>query len=134
MQHRFGTNGIMIGRMPTGNSIGVMQNDPYLKNLIHMALGGKNSFDFSYRGVGIDSVSPTPPEFIRDRLQALFIGSGINLNSFLAQRNFEATIDGDTSPSKALNYHINKTFASGYFMLDTNIGGYPSNYVEKLKA
>jgi hypothetical protein len=134
MQHRLATNGIMVGRTPTGNGVGVMQNDPYLKNLLHMALGGKNPFDFSYRGVGIDSVSPTPPEFIGDRPQALFIGSDTNLNSFLAQRYFEAMIAGDTSPSWALNYHINKAFAPEYFMLDANIGGDPSNYVEKLTA
>ena len=134
MQHRFATNGIMVGRTPTGNGIGVMQNDPYLKNLLHMALGGKNPFDFSYRGIGIDSVSPTFPEFIGDRPQALFIGSDINLNSFLAQRDFEVMIAGDTSPSRALNYHINKAFAPGYFMLDANIGGDPSNYVEELTA
>ena len=41
MQHRFATNGIMVGRTPTGNGIGVMQNDPYLKNLLYMALGAK---------------------------------------------------------------------------------------------
>ena len=43
-------------------------------------------------------------------------------------------MDGEVSPSRGFNYIINKPFAPGYFMLDANIGGYPSNYVAQLTA
>ena len=38
-------------------------------------------------------------------------------------------MDGEASPSRGLNYIINKTFAPGYFLLGANLGGDPSNYV-----
>ena len=43
-------------------------------------------------------------------------------------------MDGEASPSRGLNYIINKTFAPGYFLLGANIGGDPSNYVAQLTA
>ena len=43
-------------------------------------------------------------------------------------------MDGEVSPSRRLNYIINKTFAPGYFMLDANIGDDPSNFVTQLTA
>ena len=41
-------------------------------------------------------------------------------------------MDGEASPSRGLNYIINKTFAPGYFLLGANLGGDPSNYVAQL--
>lgn len=43
-------------------------------------------------------------------------------------------MDGEASPSRGLNYIINKTFAPGYFLLGANLGGDPSNYVAQLTA
>ena len=134
MGHRFGTSGIMIGRSPNNDGLGPTQNDAYLQNLLRMAFGGKHPFDFAYRGVGINSTGATPEAFSGPKAQALGHAAGINLNSFLAQQDFEAMMDGEVSPSRGLNYIINKTFAPGYFMLDANIGGDPSNYVAQLTA
>lgn len=93
----------MVAQTPTRNGIDVMQNDSYLKNLSHIALGGKNSCDFSFHGFGSHSFSPTLPEFIGDR------------------------------PERALNYHINKVFVPGHFILDANTGGDPSSYFQSLQ-
>ena len=132
MGHRFGTSEIMIGHSPNNNGLGPTQNDAYLQTLLHMAFGGKHPPDFAYRGVGINSTGSTPESFSGPKAQALGHAAGINLNSFLAQQDFEAIIDGEVSPIRGLNYIINKTFAPGYFMLDANIGGDPSNYVAQL--
>ena len=127
MGHRSGTSGIMIGRSPNNIGLGTTQNDAYLQNLLCMAFGGMHPFDFAYRGFGINSTGATPEAFIGPKTQALEHPAGINLNSFLAQQDFEAIMDGEVSPSWRLNCIINKTPALGYFMLDANIGGDPSN-------
>ena len=59
-----------------------------------MTFGGKNPFDFGYRGVGISSSGNTPAAFSGAKAQALGHGhghgdgdgAGINLNSFLAHK------------------------------------------------
>ena len=43
-------------------------------------------------------------------------------------------MDGEASPSRGLNYIINKTFAPEYFLLGAKIGGDPSNYLAQLTA
>ena len=113
MGHRFGTSGIMIGHSPNNNGLGPTQNDAYLQNLLRMAFGAKHPFDFAYRGIGINSTGATPEAFSGPKAQALGHAAGINLNSFLAQQDFEAMMDGEVSPSRGLNYIINKTPALG---------------------
>lgn len=100
----------------------------YLANLMEMAFQPRQLFNLKQRSVGVTgtggSNEPT------DRIQA--DAAGLNLNSYFGQHHFAAMLDGDTSPSRALAYTVNKWFSPVYFELDKTIGGDPSAYVADL--
>lgn len=113
--------------------VGILDGTPnpessYLANLMEMAFNPRQLFNLKQRSVGVTSTGGgnNPAEQIQKD------AAGLNLNSYFGQHHFAAMLGGDTSPSRALAYTVNKWFSPVYFELDKTIGGDPSAYVADL--
>ena len=111
-----------------GNSI---VSAPYLSNLATMAFDPRQIADISRRGVSVDW---TGSRATTARESAQINAAGLNLNTYLAWRDFEFMLRGDSTPSRAMAYSVNKWFSPVYFEMDQRIGGDPSSYVSDLAA
>lgn len=126
--YRYGFSNIMVGEAnPDGTN--VRSNNSYLQNILRMAYADGNPFNFSYRGVSPSYTGTFPSQ----AANALHLGAGLNLNTFLAERDHTAFISEGYSPARGMNYLINKVFNPVYFILDDEIGGDPSDYVKALR-
>jgi len=122
---RLGATGVRVGPGEKGN----IEDASYLLNLTRMAFDPRQIANIARRGVNVTG-SPVRETYAQKTQES---AAGLNLHSYFASQHFASMLNGDTSPSRAMGYAVNKLFSPVYFQLDQTIGDDPSSYVADLQ-